>query len=928
MKDMLRGVAVLAMLGSAGAVSAAKAERPVPIGAERTMGTHLVPPREDVVLRGLQEDGQLSLNPSAEQMQGALQKHRARFSKFSESWVNPGVAARARAREIGVVGGPQAAALLTGAPRRVSVRVLALTVDFDGAAEDVTYEALGDWDSDPATADTCALTSTSFAGPRRGLMVAPTPPNPSDPTQPYDNNTVWYTPTQTASPSFYARLIFGTTGVARIRTDLRDPRDRRPGINASGVTVQDYYNRVAGPGNVVLSGAVRGWVTVDHPEAYYGADTCSGGHHGGARDGSGNQVFAANLIEEAVAKFNAANPTFNWRAFDANRDGIVDTFWVIHAGAGQEGGGGAEGEFSLWSHSSDTRNYGYARGVKVFEGNPAITTDDIYIGPYTVQPENATVGVMSEEFGHNVFGLPDLYVSDTQGSIAGWSIMEAGAWGGYLGGAQPVSMPLWFKMIADCGGQPCNWDKPMWVRNYDDPTEELTVGQLESTPGGARKGVRVNLPRVFEPVANPVGTGKAAYTDTGINQNDIMLDLPVAIPAAAPGLLTIPSQWDIEGDWDYGYVEVLPEGSNTWVMLDDVDAYFTNTNPNGNNLGDGLTGTGAGTLQFNLAAYAGQTITLRLRYVTDAYTTGDGWYVDDLALDGTPIADFDATAPLGAWTNSGWTTVPLTRSNAQYYLVEWRNKTRYDSMVQTNYITTYSDANTWMVERVPYNIPGALVYFRDTRYTNTYAQRPNYYDSPSFGPKYQLLAVDVNPKPLAVVATEASYPYLNSRASSYDATLSLQDAPAFTISAISGLAGGPYVFPAKPKVTRFDDSHGYYPGFYTDTASVPSPCGAGSLCYWNRDGSAVIPALNDYGVAITDYNGDPLPAYYGLTLAPGLTLGSGNPGEDNAQYGVAIELLSKTFSGSSAKLRFSNTKFGGSSPPAANAGPVIRRPER
>jgi len=42
-----------------------------------------------------------------------------------------------------------------------------------------------------------------------------------------------------------------------------------------GVTVQDYYDRVAGFGNVILSGMVKGWVTVDHPEAYYGADTCS-----------------------------------------------------------------------------------------------------------------------------------------------------------------------------------------------------------------------------------------------------------------------------------------------------------------------------------------------------------------------------------------------------------------------------------------------------------------------------------------------------------------------------------------------------------------------------------------------------------------------------------------------------------------------------
>jgi len=75
---------------------AAKAERPVPIGAERNVGTHLVPPREDVVFAGPEKrTGSSRLNASDEQVQRALQTYRARFSKFSESWVNPAVAARA-----------------------------------------------------------------------------------------------------------------------------------------------------------------------------------------------------------------------------------------------------------------------------------------------------------------------------------------------------------------------------------------------------------------------------------------------------------------------------------------------------------------------------------------------------------------------------------------------------------------------------------------------------------------------------------------------------------------------------------------------------------------------------------------------------------------------------------------------------------------
>ena len=60
-----------------------------------------------------------------------------------------------------------------------------------------------------------------------------------------------------------------------MRLDLKDPTDGKPGINLHGYTVQDYYDHMAGAGNVVLSGTVEGWLTVDHSEGYYGAPNCS-----------------------------------------------------------------------------------------------------------------------------------------------------------------------------------------------------------------------------------------------------------------------------------------------------------------------------------------------------------------------------------------------------------------------------------------------------------------------------------------------------------------------------------------------------------------------------------------------------------------------------------------------------------------------------
>jgi len=59
-------------------------------------------------------------------------------------------------------------------------------------------------------------------------------------------------------------------------------------------------------------------------------------------------------------------------------------------------------------------------------------------------------------------------------------------------------------------------------------------------------------------------------------------------------------------------------------------------------------------MDFNLSAYAGQTVLIGFRYMTDWFTLYEGWYVSDVsvsssALELTPIypeADFQATLVL------------------------------------------------------------------------------------------------------------------------------------------------------------------------------------------------------------------------------------------------------------------------------------------
>ena len=85
----------------------------------------------------------------------------------------------------------------------------------------------------------------------------------------------------------------------------------------------------------------------------------------------------------------------------------------------------------------------------------------------------------------------------------------------------------------------------------------------------------------------------------------------------------------IESGWDYGYVEVSTNGRDFTPI---AGTYTTNSDPNGHNLGNGITGNSSGWKQatHSLAAYAGQTIWIRFRYNTDGGTANAGWWIDDV----------------------------------------------------------------------------------------------------------------------------------------------------------------------------------------------------------------------------------------------------------------------------------------------------------
>ena len=130
------------------------------------------------------------------------------------------------------------------------------------------------------------------------------------------------------------------------------------------------------------------------------------------------------------------------------------------------------------------------------------------------------------------------------------------------------------------------------------------------------------------------------------------------VAAGTPISLTAAMWWNIEPDYDYGYVLASRDGQK-WQML--VGERMTAENPSGNNLGIGYSGNSTNTggepawviETFDLSPYGGEKIWLRFEYVTDDAANGSGWLVDDIAIAAIGYTT-DFESDLSGWESEGW----------------------------------------------------------------------------------------------------------------------------------------------------------------------------------------------------------------------------------------------------------------------------------
>ncbi|MFC3503853.1 immune inhibitor A domain-containing protein [Micromonospora krabiensis] len=804
------------------------------------------------------------------------------------------------------------------APSTQTAKLLTLLVEFNDQANDDFTNVMV-----PRTVfdDRTCVPGTVQNGPKHNNI-----PNPA--TLGYeDNNSMWV---PDFSPTHYDKMLYTKKGITeRVRKDLKGP-DGKKGIDLSGRTMHNMYLEMS-KGAYTVDGQASPWITVPHSEAWYGANRCFQDENGNWVAGRqqsmnghpDNPAGAGRLATDAISTLAATNPNFPWADYDIEDqgdrdgdgnffepDGVIDHLVLVHAGKGKSSGGGVQGPYAIWAHSSSV------------VGGYTIPGTNLQVSNYIVQPEDAGVGVFAHEFGHDL-GLPDLY--DTSGNadsdVDFWDLMASGSHSGEIFQALPTHMGIWDKWVL-------GWADPLTIAPGTRP-RDVELGQTSRTPVRTEDGIKVDLPDKVATLATPHSGANMWHSNNDQDWADVKLSRSVAVPAAADAKFWMWNNYVIEADWDYGFVEISTDGGTTWSeqkVYDEAGNVVTTPDnypdPNGrmNDFGGkkyGLTGSTDGWRHdyVDLSAYAGTTIQLRLRQATDEAFVERGWFADDFSVTGggatTWSDDVEGgangwTATTGTWvdtTGAGWKIDGGTRTSAHYYLAEWRNFDGFDKGLKYAYDTVYS-RDAWKVDRISYNAPGMLVWYRDTELGDVNHVTGQLTALPSYGAKGGLLIVDSHFDPLrrtgtAAVKDPSVTDNLPSRPQSSNAAFSLNNT--YPFQECLEAAGEPYSayctkFKAQPGVKSFTDAKGWYPGIEIRD---------GAAYARDSDASVVLPSRNNapYTTRVTNPDGTPAPEFYGVTLGGGaIVLGTGNPGDLGVNFGVSLMIKKAAKDNSSATI--------------------------
>ncbi|MCP9213178.1 immune inhibitor A domain-containing protein, partial [Streptomyces sp. NEAU-Y11] len=491
-------------------------------------------------------------------------------------------------------------------------------------------------------------------------------------------------------------------------------------------SLKKYYERQSS-GRYSVDGEVSDWVKVDWNEARYGSNYCGDKNCDNVqdlvRDGVNQWAKDQKAAGRTDAQIKADLSKYDqWDRNDFDNDGnfnepdgYIDHFQIVHAGEDESAGGGAQGENALWAH----RAYVYKHAVgetgpsQNKAGGTQVGNTGIWVGDYTMQPENGGLGVFAHEYGHDL-GLPDEYDTSNKGesSVAFWSLMSSGSW---LGTGKDS--------IGDLPGDMNAWDKLQlgWLNHATAKAGKKsthTLGVAEYNTKN-KQALVVELPAkpVTTEVAKPAEGAKQWWSGMG---NDLKNTLTRSVDLTGKSKATLDLQgwWDIEKNYDYLYAEVSTDGGANWKPVDGTADGKAIPRDAGDK--PALTGTSGAykKLSFPLDAYAGKKIDLRFRYQTDGGVAQKGFAADSLTLtaDGSPVFSDNAEGDDNGWTSKGFSRIgsSFTKDYPQYYLAENRQYVSYDKTLKTGpYNFGWTSTRPNWVEHFPYQ-NGLLIWKWDT----------------------------------------------------------------------------------------------------------------------------------------------------------------------------------------------------------------------
>ncbi|MFF7922189.1 immune inhibitor A domain-containing protein [Streptomyces mirabilis] len=624
---------------------------------------------------------------------------------------------------------------------------------------------------------------------RYGGTVGPLHNQIAAPDRTQDNSTAWQADYNQAH---FQDLYFGT------------------GKNTE--SLKKYYEKQSS-GRYSVDGEVTDWVKVPYNEARYGSNKASTGAWYAVQDGVTAWVADQKAAGRSDADIKADLAKYDqWDRYDYDGDGnfnepdgYIDHFQIVHAGEDESAGGGAQGEDAIWAHrwyafGTDAGATGPA-GNKL--GGAAIGDTGIWVGDYTIQPENGGLGVYAHEYGHDL-GLPDEYdtTNSAENSTGFWTLMSSGSW---LGTGRNA--------IGDLPGDMNAWDKLQlgWL-NYDTAKaatkskHKLGVAEYNTKN---KQALVVSLPdkAVTTEIVAPAQGSTQWWSGSG---NDLKntLTRSVDLTGKSSAALTLDGWYDIEADYDYLYTEVSTDGGANWTAIDGtVDGQPIPRDGSGK---PALTGTvdAYKKLSFPLDAYAGRKIDLRFRYQSDGGVALKGFAADEISVtaDGSALFSDNAETADAAWNAAGFSRVgaSFTDDYPQYYIAENRQYVSYDKTLKTGpYNFGFSTTRPSWVEHYPYQ-NGLLIWKWDT------SQKDN--NVSAHAGSGLILPVDSH----STALKWSDGTLMRSRIQSYDSPFSLYRTDGLTLHS----ADVATKIPSKPGVPVFNDHTSTYYDTTAPTAGV------------------------------------------------------------------------------------------------------------